>query len=258
MSALWLHWGGWLTAFFQVVMIDLTMAGDNAVAVAMATQGLPPDKHRRAITLGLAGAVIMLIGFALIAVQLLKIVGLLAAGGALLLWIGWRMWRDLRAGHQAAAEVRASGGGAAPARPKTMATALFQIFVADISLSLDNVLGVAGAARAHPPVLIFGLLLSITVTGFAAAWIARVLHRVRWLGYLGLAIVLFVAMDMIWDGGRDLLIHLHPAPPNRSAHAAVSVSSILRNSTGGVVIARPAGIRDSSTAAAPASGQAPG
>ncbi len=253
MTALWTQWAGPLTAFVQVVMIDLTMAGDNAVAVAMATQGLPPEKHRRAITIGLAGAVVMLIGFALVAVQLLKIIGLLAAGGALLLWIAWRMWRDLRAQGDAAASAQ---GVAKPAHPKTMAAALFQILVADLSLSLDNVLGVAGAAREHPMVLVFGLLLSITVTGFAAAWIARILHRARWLGYVGLAIVLVVALNMIWDGARDLESRLH-APPNRAVHAAMSVSSILRKSTSGVVIVRPAGMRASS-AAASAEGHAGG
>ena len=236
-------------------MIDLTMASDNAVAVALATNGLPAEKRHRAIIAGLAGAVVMLIGFALIAVQLLKIVGLLAAGGALLLWIAWRMWRDLRAQREAAAAAQAPGG-AAPAKAKSMGTAMFQILIADLSLSLDNVLGVAGAARAHPYVLVFGLLLSITVTGFAAAWIARVMHRVRWLGYVGLVVVLAVAADMIWDGARDISRRIHP-PPNRSVHSAMSPSSILRNSTGGVVILRPGSIRASS-ASASSEGQASG
>ena len=198
------HWIGPATAFFQVVLIDLTLAGDNAVAVGLAAAGLRREQQRRAIVLGLGAAVVMLSGFALIAVWLLKQVGLLLAGGLILLWVCWRMWRDLRAQGRAREAIgeAALEGHPLPATgpPTTLLRALTQILIADISMSLDNVLAVAGAAKDHPWVLVFGLILSITLTGFAAVWIARFLHKVPWLGYLGLAMVLYVAGHMIWQG----------------------------------------------------------
>jgi YjbE family integral membrane protein len=196
---------GAVAAFFQVVMIDLTLAGDNAVAVGVAAAGLPRSIRRRAMVLGLGAAVAMLIGFALIAVQLLKVVGLLLAGGAILLWVCWRTWRDLRS-KDVAVDVDEKGENTGR-RPKTLLVALFEILAADLSMSLDNVLGVAGAARAHPQVLVFGLILSITVTGVAAGWIAKLLRRAPWLRYLGLAIVLFVALSMMWQGAVDVIKH---------------------------------------------------
>ena len=217
--------GGPLIAFLQVVMIDLTLAGDNAVAVGMAAAGLPAKDRRRAIVLGLSAAVVMLIGFALVAVRLLHIIGLLLAGGILLLWVCWKMWRDLREHTQMAeGEVALEdatgvlitdgdpeGAAAIPVKRKTLMQALIQILVADISMSLDNVLAVAGAAREHPGVLVFGLLLSITLMGLAASWIARLLHRWRWLGYVGLVIVLYVALHMIWEGHRQVIVRMHKA-----------------------------------------------
>ena len=198
---------GALAAFFQVVMIDLALAGDNAVAVGLAAAGLPPVQRRRAIVLGLGGAVVMLIGFALITVQLLKVVGLLLGGGILLLWVCWKMWRDLRHhGRTRAAE--APGATTAAPTAKSMAQALLQILLADLAMSLDNVLAVAGAARQHPQVLVAGLALSITLTGVAASWIARLLNRARWLGYLGLAIVFYVALHMMWEGHRAMVIDM--------------------------------------------------
>jgi len=210
---------GAVTAFFQVVMIDLALAGDNAVAVGLAASGLPEKQRRRAIVLGLAAAVVMLVGFALITVQLLQVVGLLLGGGLLLLWVCWKMWRELReqgreAGAEGEAALEDATGvriGAHPkhaAKAKTLGAALLQILVADLTMSLDNVLAVAGAARQHPQVLIAGLLLSITLMGVAASWIAKLLHRFRWLGYLGLAIVFYVALHMIWEGGRTVAIDL--------------------------------------------------
>jgi YjbE family integral membrane protein len=215
--------GGPLIAFLQVVMIDLTLAGDNAVAVGMAAAGLPPKDRRRAIVLGLSAAVVMLICFALIAVQLLSVIGLLLAGGILLLWVCWKMWRDLRetqetAGGEIALEDATGvavtegdreGAAAIPGKRKTLWRALVQILIADISMSLDNVLAVAGAAREHPGVLVFGLLLSITLMGLAASWIAKLLHRWRWLGYIGLVIVLYVALHMIWEGHRQVVVQMH-------------------------------------------------
>jgi YjbE family integral membrane protein len=208
---------GAVTAFVQVVMIDVALAGDNAVAVGLVAAGLPPRQRRRAIVLGLAGAVVMLIGFALITTQLLKVVGLLFAGGLLLLWVCWKMWRELRAqgreaeaqGEAALADATGIEIGSAPMakpKPKTLGEALLQILAADLTMSLDNVLAVAGAAREHPMVLVAGLLISITLMGVAASWIARLLHRFRWIGYLGLAIVVYVAGHMIWEGTRAVAI----------------------------------------------------
>jgi YjbE family integral membrane protein len=202
---------GAATAFFQVVFIDLALAGDNAMAVGIVAAGLPKADRRRAIILGLGGAVVMLIGFALITTQLLKVVGLSVAGGFILLWVCWKMWRDLREQGQrrikqgeAALEGEVVTVQGAPA--KTLAQALRQILLADLAMSLDNVLAVAGAARNHPAVLIGGLLLSITLTGIAASWIARLLHRLPWIGYIGLVIVIWVAGHMIWDGTRAVAI----------------------------------------------------
>ena len=208
---------GALTAFVQVVMIDVALASDNAVAVGLVAAGLPQPQRRRAIMLGLGAAVVMLIGLALIATQLLKVVGLLLAGGFLLLWVCWKMWRELRAqgreeeeeGQAALDEVDGVASDRAPKakpKPRSMRQALVQILLADLTMSLDNVLAVAGAAREHPMVLIGGLLLSITLMGVAASWIARLLHRFRWIGYLGLVIVLYVAGHMLWEGTRSVAV----------------------------------------------------
>ncbi|MFL5296572.1 MAG: YjbE family putative metal transport protein [Phenylobacterium sp.] len=211
---------GALAAFVQVVLIDLALAGDNAVAVGVAAAGLPQHQRRQAIVLGMAGAAVMLIGFALITSQLLKVVGLTVAGGCLLLWVCWKMWRDLRAeGREESAEgeaaLEAATGvviGATPRqarKSKTLLQALVQILFADLVMSLDNVLAVSGAARGHMMVLVAGLMLSITLTGFAASWIAKLLHRFRWIGYVGLAIVVYVAVHMIWEGTRVVAIDLN-------------------------------------------------
>jgi len=211
---------GALGAFFQVVMIDLVLAGDNAVAIGLAAAGLPKEQRRKAIVLGLSAAVVMLIGFALITVQLLKVVGLLLAGGVLLVWVCWKMWHELREqGREETAEAEAALEDATgvpihaqpqhAAKAKTMGQALIQILIADLTMSLDNVLAVAGAAREHPQVLVAGLLLAITLVGVAASWIAMLLHRFRWLGYVGLIIVAGVAGRMIWEGHRQVLIDVH-------------------------------------------------
>ncbi len=202
---------GAVAAFFQVVMIDLALAGDNAMAVGMAAAGLPRDQRRKAIVLGLAAAVVMLIGFALITTQLLKMVGLLMVGGFLLLWVCWKMWRDLRETRAEGDAAREAAGGEVKATPppKTMRQALIQILVADLAMSLDNVLAVAGAARHHPFVLVAGLMLSISITGLAATLIARLLNRFRWIGYAGMVVVFYVALHMIWDGARTVAIDLN-------------------------------------------------
>jgi YjbE family integral membrane protein len=206
---------GGLAALLQVLMIDLVLAGDNAVAVGLAAAGLAPEQRRKAILYGLIAAVTMRIGFALITAQLLGIVGLLLAGGLLLLWVCWKMWRELReqaepeeAAAEAVLDEKAAtepSAALAAKQPKTFRAAFTQILIADLSMSLDNVLAVAGAAREHPVILVFGLLLSIALMGVAASFIARLLHRFRWIGYIGLLIVLYVALHMIWEGHQDLV-----------------------------------------------------
>ena len=206
---------GALAALVSVLMIDLVLAGDNAVAVGLAAAGLPPDQRKKAILWGLAAAVTMRIGFALITAQLLGVVGLLFAGGLLLLWVCWKMWREMREQaepEEAAAEAAMDSdpttepsAAVAAKQPKTFRAAFIQILIADLSMSLDNVLAVAGAARQHPAIMVFGLLLSIALMGVAASFIARLLHRYRWIGYIGLVIVLYVALHMMWEGHRDVV-----------------------------------------------------
>src|SRR3954470_8278980 len=179
----------WFIALGQVLMIDVVLAGDNAVVIGLAAARIPADQRKKGILTGLAAAVVLRIGLSLVAVQLLAIIGLLLAGGILLLWVCWRMWRDIRGdkGHNiAAVETGAS-----------MKRAVLQILVADVSMSLDNVLAVAGAAREHKDVLIIGLLLSIGLMGAAANMIARLLEKYRWISYIGLLIVVYVALKMI-------------------------------------------------------------
>ncbi len=199
-------WLGPLAALAQVVLIDLVLAGDNAVAVGVATAQLDPHQRRKVILAGLCAALVMRIGFALGAAQLLNLIGLLFAGGLLLLWVCWKMLRDLRLQARLA-----PGMTLAPA--KRFGQAFLQIFLADLSMSLDNVLAVAGAAHAHPYILVFGLLLSIGLTGVAANFIAKLLKGARWVAYLGVAIVLYVALHMMWDGYRGVVIDLHAVGP---------------------------------------------
>jgi YjbE family integral membrane protein len=187
-----------LTALFQVIVIDLVLAGDNAVVIGIAAAGLPRQDRTRAILVGIAVATVLRILFAGVAVEMLSIVGLVFAGGILLLWVCWKMWRELRAAHQVSHDAVAEAQAHAPR--KTLAQAAWQIVVADVSMSLDNVLAVAGAAREHPWALVFGLGLSIVLMGVAANLVARLLSRHRWIAYIGLAIVLYVALDMIWRG----------------------------------------------------------
>ncbi len=208
---------GALGAFFSVVMIDLVLAGDNAVVIGLAAAGLPAEMRRKAVLFGILAATVLRIGLAVVAVQLLAIVGLLLAGGLLLLWVCWKMWveiRDQRAHEIMAQEaledtdLNADGRVGAPVKTKSFKHAITQIVVADVSMSLDNVLAVAGAARDHTEALIFGLGLSIVLMGFAAAFIAKLLNRYHWLAYLGLGIVLIVALRMIWHGGEEILHQL--------------------------------------------------
>jgi YjbE family integral membrane protein len=203
-----------LSAFFQVIMIDLVLAGDNAIVIGLAASGLPREQRARAILIGIAAATVLRIVFALTTTQLLLLgPGLLIGGGLLLLWVCWKMWRELRvsATESHAAEealsgtdLDASGGIAEGAPRKTFAQAAWQIVIADVSMSLDNVLAVAGAALDHPTVLVFGLILSIALMGIAASFIARLLQRHRWIAYVGLLIILYVSLKMIWDGAMDM------------------------------------------------------
>lgn len=192
-----------LTALLQVIAIDLVLAGDNAVVIGLAAAGLDPSQRNKAIVVGIVAATVLRIAFATVAVHLLAIIGLLLAGGLLLLWVCWKMWRELRAGHgteEALTEEHAPR--------KTFLQAATQIVVADVSMSLDNVLAVAGAAREHPSVLITGLVLSIALMGLAANFIARLLNKHRWIAYVGLAIILYVSLDMIYRGTAEVLPYL--------------------------------------------------
>ena len=195
-------WSGPLLALAQVVMIDLVLAGDNAVAVGMAASGLEAHLRKRVILAGLGAAVVLRIAFALLAQQLLHLIGLQLAGGLILLMVGWKMWRELGADAKAAHDH-------APRPAKTFGQAFLTIFLADLAMSLDNVLAVAGAALQHPFVLVFGLLLSIGLMGVAANAIAGVLNRMRWISYLGVAVVIYVALHMVWEGYRGAVVDLH-------------------------------------------------
>jgi len=186
---------GGLVALTQVLMIDVVLAGDNAVVIGMAAARVPPAIRAKVIFAGLAAAVLFRLGMAVIAVRLLGIIGLTLAGGILLLWVAWRFWRDLSRHQPSQVQMDAKG---------SLGRAIFQIVLADISMSLDNVLAVAGAAREHLDVLAIGLLLSVALMGAAAGLIARLLDRFRWISYLGLAVVIYVALSMIWSGSHDV------------------------------------------------------
>lgn len=197
----WLS-GPALSAFLQVVMIDIVLAGDNAIVIGMAAAGLPREQRAKAIFIGIAAATLMRIAFASLAVQLLAIVGLLLAGGILLLWVSWKMWRELRMSHIEREVIGEDHPEAAPR--KTLRQAATQIILADVSMSLDNVLAVAGAAREHPYILIVGLSLSIALMAFAASFIAKLLERYRWIAFIGLAIILYVALEMVYRGALEV------------------------------------------------------
>ncbi|MBM3584193.1 MAG: YjbE family putative metal transport protein [Alphaproteobacteria bacterium] len=194
-----------IQAFLSIVAIDIVMSGDNAIIIGLAAAGLPVELRRRAIAIGIIAATLLRITFAAVTVQLLQIVGLTLAGGLLLLWVCWKMWRELRAGSHTLSDTETSG--AAQPRPiKTFRQALTMIVVADVSMSLDNVLAVAGAARDHVWILVFGLALSIALMAVAANYIARLLIRHHWIAYVGLLIVAYVAGQMIWDGTHEVAV----------------------------------------------------
>jgi len=196
---------GALAAFLQVLMIDLVLAGDNAIVVGALAAGLPAEQRKKVILIGVLAALVLRIGFALIVTQLLQIVGLILAGGLLLLWVAWKMWRELHHSGQSAGSEEIEGDEHSGLRPaKSFAAAAWAVAVADVSMSLDNVLAVAGAAREHPGILIVGLVFAVALMGIAANLIARYIERYRWIAYIGLVVILWVASKMIWDGYHDV------------------------------------------------------
>ena len=190
-----------ISSFLQVVLVDLVLAGDNVIVVGMVAATVAVDQRRRVILAGIAMAALMRVGFALVTVQLLHVPGLLFAGGLLLLWVGWKLWRDLRS------RVNENDSRSSH-KPRSISHAVFQIALADLSMSLDNVLAVAGVARDHPSILVFGLVLSIVLMGVGATVVVRALDRYHWIGYAGLGIILYVALSMIWTGAPDLNLAL--------------------------------------------------
>ena len=193
-----------LAVLLQVILIDLTMAGDNVVIMGTLTSGLPARERRRVIALGVGIAVVFLIAFALIATQLLKITGLLLAGGLLLLWVAYNMFRELRPSKEVTVDDPDTAAVEGPPASKTFLQAAVQITLADLSMSLDNVLAVAAAAREHPSVLFVGLVLSVTFMGVAAGFVARLIQRFPLLAWAGLLMILYVAVKMIWEGWHDV------------------------------------------------------
>ncbi|MBB4857861.1 YjbE family integral membrane protein [Novosphingobium chloroacetimidivorans] len=197
-----------MAAFLQVMMIDLVLAGDNAIVVGALAAGLPAEQRKKVILIGVLAALVLRIGFALIVTWLLGIVGLVFAGGLLLLWVAWKMYRELHT--HGGQDVHSHGSpevagdersGLKPA--KSFASAAISVAVADVSMSIDNVLGVAGAAREHPGILIVGLVFAIALMGLAANFIARYIERFRWIAWIGLAVIVYVALKMIYEGWVD-------------------------------------------------------
>ena len=190
-----------VAAFLEILVIDVVLAGDNAIVVGALAAGLPAEQRRKVIMIGVAAALLLRIAFALVVTQLLQVVGLVLAGGLLLLWVAYRMWRELRHAGESPGSHEIEGDEHSGVRPaKSFAAAAWGVAVTDVSMSLDNVLAVAGAAREHPWVLVFGLILSVILMGVAANLIARYIERYRWIAWVGLAVVLWVAAKMIYDG----------------------------------------------------------
>jgi YjbE family integral membrane protein len=201
---------GVTAALLQVVLIDLVLAGDNTIVIGLAAAGLPEAQRGKAILIGIVAATLLRILFAGLTAQILQVIGLLFAGGVLLLWVCWKMWRELRASSAEPIKAREAAGAVSETSPegsprKTLAQATSQIIVADVSMSLDNVLAVAGAARDHPVVLVFGLILSVAMMGAAASFIARLLQNHRWIAYAGLIVILYVAVEMTYRGTLDIM-----------------------------------------------------
>ncbi len=193
-------------AFLQVLMIDIVLAGDNAIVVGALAAGLPADQRKKVIFIGVIAALVLRIAFALVVTQLMAIVGLIFIGGLLLVWVAWRMWRDLRSSAENPDTAEHEASGLKPA--KSFAAAAWAVAIADVSMSLDNVLAVAGAARDHPGILIVGLVFAVALMGLAANLIATYIERYRWIAYVGLAVIVYVAGKMIYDGWVDPTVGL--------------------------------------------------
>jgi YjbE family integral membrane protein len=194
-----------ITAFLEILFIDIVLAGDNAIVVGALAAGLPADQRKKVIMIGVIAALVLRIVFALVVSQLLQIVGLVLAGGILLLWVAWRMYREIRhKGESTGSEEIVGDEHSGVKSARTFASAAWGVALADVSMSLDNVLAVAGAARDHPYVLVFGLILSVLLMGVAANFIARYIDRYRWIAWGGLAVILWVACKMIFDGARHV------------------------------------------------------
>src|SRR3954463_9864627 len=194
-----------IAALVEILMIDIVLAGDNAIVVGALAAGLPADERRKVIMIGVLAALVLRIVFALLVTQLLQIVGLVLAGGILLLWVAWRMYREIRHKGESEGSAEIVGDEHSGLRSaKTFASAAWGVALADVSMSLDNVLAVAGAARDHPWVLVFGLVLSVILMGVAANFIARYVERYRWIAWAGLLVILWVACKMIFDGARHV------------------------------------------------------
>ena len=211
-----------LIALFQVIAIDIVLAGDNAVVVGMAAARVDPRLRAKVIFWGVGGAVVLRIAFALVATQLLAIVGLLLAGGILLLWVCWKMYRDIKAASHAMEPAYAGGvPGGSDVKNITFSAALVQIVIADASMSLDNVLAVAGAAKGDMTVLVIGLVVAVAFMGFMSHYIARLLGKYAWISWIGLAIILYVAVDMIWAGSHQVGCQFVPAATCKAGALAV-------------------------------------
>jgi len=192
---------GAIAAFFEILFIDIVLAGDNAIVVGALAAGLPKDQRKKVIMIGVLAALVLRVAFALLVTQLLQIVGLVLAGGLLLLWVAWRMYRELRDPNENPGSEEVAGDEHSGLRaPKSFASAAWGVALADVSMSLDNVLAVAGAAREHPYILVFGLILSVILMGVAANFIARYIERYRWIAWGGLIVILWVALKMIYEG----------------------------------------------------------
>ena len=195
---------GAFTTFLSVLMIDLVLAGDNAIVVGALAAGLPAEQRKKVILIGVIAALVLRILFALIVTQLMQIIGLILVGGLLLLWVAWKMWRELRHTGESAGSAEIAGDEHSGLRPaKSFAGAAWAVAVADVSMSLDNVLAVAGAAKDHPGILIVGLIFAVALMGLAANIIAKYIERYRWIAYLGLLIIVYVAGKMIYEGWVD-------------------------------------------------------
>ncbi len=198
-------WVAELSAFFQVILVDLVLAGDNAIVIAMVVANFPARQRAQLLMMGIGAATLVRIVFAVATVHLMQIVGLMLAGGLLLLWVCWKLWREIESVRSMELSPAGVYGGAAVPPSRTIGTAITQIVIADISMSLDNVLAVAGIARDHTWVLVFGLTLSIAFMGFCATLLARWLQRYHWIAYIGLITILYVAGAMIWDGSMEVV-----------------------------------------------------